>query len=116
MGKDPISGIYLAPWAWDKYSDPLRYETVKSGAIALTQTVAKIMAPLRVTVNCIIPGFIRTTRPSMIEKDRGTELMDEIPLGHLGEISDVLDAVSFLISDSSKYLTGQVLEVAGGID
>jgi len=108
--------LYLAPWAWDKYSDPLRYETVKSGAIALTQTVAKIMAPLRVTVNCIIPGFIRTTRPSMIEKDRGTELMDEIPLGHLGEISDVLDAVSFLISDSSKYLTGQVLEVAGGID
>ena len=108
--------LYLAPWAWDKYSDPLRYETVKSGAIALTQTVAKIMAPLRVTVNCIIPGFIRTTRPSMIEKDRGTELMDEIPLGHLGEISDVLDAVSFLISDSSKYLTGQVFEVAGGID
>ena len=108
--------LYLAPWAWDKYSDPLRYETVKSGAIALTQTVAKIMAPLRVTVNCIIPGFIRTTRPSMIEKDRGTELMDEIPLGHLGEISDVLDAVSFLISDSSKYLTGQVLEVAGGMD
>lgn len=108
--------LYLAPWAWDKYSDPLRYETVKSGAIALTQTVAKIMAPLRVTVNCIIPGFIRTTRPSMIEKDRGTELMDEIPLGHLGEISDVLDAVSFLITDSSKYLTGQVLEVAGGIN
>ena len=108
--------LYLAPWAWDKYSDPLRYETVKSGAIALTQTVAKIMAPLRVTVNCIIPGFIRTTRPSMIEKDRGTELMDEIPLGHLGEISDVLDAVSFLITDSSKYLTGQVFEVAGGID
>jgi len=108
--------LYLAPWAWDKYADPLRYETVKSGAIALTQTMTKIMAPLRVTVNCIIPGFISTTRPSMIEKDRGTELMDEIPLGYLGEISDVLEAVSFLISDSSKYLTGQVLKVAGGIN
>jgi NAD(P)-dependent dehydrogenase (short-subunit alcohol dehydrogenase family)/AcrR family transcriptional regulator len=108
--------LYLAPWAWDRYADPLRYETVKRGAITLTQTMAKIMAPSRVTVNCIIPGFIRTIRPSMIEKDLGVELMGEIPLGYLGEISNVLTAVSFLISDSSEYLTGQVLEVAGGIN
>jgi len=108
--------LYLAPWAWDKYADPLRYETVKSGAIALTKTMAKIMAPSRVTVTCIIPGFIRTTRSSKIEKDREAELMGKIPFGDLGEISDVLKAVSFLISDSSKYLTGQVLEIAGGIN
>jgi len=108
--------LYLAPWAWDRYADPLRYETVKSGTIALTQTMAKIMAPLRVTVNCIIPGFIGGIRSSKIEKDRGAESVVKIPFGYLGEISDVLTAVSFLISDSSKYLTGQVLEVAGGID
>jgi len=104
--------LYLAPWAWDKYADPLRYETVKSGAIALTQTMAKIMVPLGVTVNCIIPGFINTIRSSKIKKDRGTESMGKIPFGYICEISDVFTAVSFLISDSSKYLTGQMLEVA----
>ena len=108
--------LYLAPWAWDKYADPLRYEIVKSGAIALTRTMSKIMAPSKINVNCIIPGFIGTIRPSMIEKDRGAELMGKIPFGYLGEVHDVLGAVSFLISDSSKYLTGQMLEVAGGID
>ena len=108
--------LYLAPWSWDKYADPLRYETVKSGVIALTQTMAKIMAPLRVTVNCIIPGFIRTIRPSKIEKDREDESMDKIHFGYLCEIPDILNAVSFIISDSSKYMTSQILKVAGGIN
>jgi len=107
--------VYLAPWAWDKYADPFRYEAVKAGTIALTKNMSNIMAPSKINVNCIIPGFIRAIRPSKIEKEQGAGLMGKIPFGYLGEIPDVLEAVSFLISGTSKYLTGQVLEVSGGI-
>lgn len=107
--------LYLAPWAWDKFVDPLRYETVKAGAEALTKGMAQEMSGVSVNVNCIIPGFIGGVRPLGIEKKMSSRATEEIPMGYLGEISDVLDAVWFLISDKSKYLTGQVLRVSGGM-
>lgn len=106
--------LYLAPWAWDKFVDPLRYETVKAGAEALTKGMAQQMSDVSVNVNCIIPGFIGGVRPLNIEKKMSSLATEEIPMGYLGEISDVLDAVWFLISDKSKYVTGQVLRVTGG--
>ncbi|MBW1780906.1 MAG: SDR family oxidoreductase [Deltaproteobacteria bacterium] len=107
--------LYLAPWAWDKFVDPLRYETVKACAEALTREMAQAMSDASVNVNCIIPGFIGGVRPLNIEKKMSSLATEETPMGYLGEISDVLDAVWFLISDKSKYVTGQVLRVTGGI-
>lgn len=107
--------LYLAPWAWDKYLDPIRYQTIKAGAAVLTEAMAREMSDISVNVNCIIPGFIRGVRPSSMEKKMSSRATREIPMGYLGEISDVLDAVWFLISDRSKYVTGQVLRVSGGM-
>ena len=108
--------LFLAPWAWDRYADPLQYETIKACTVTHTKIMAKRMAAKRINVNCIVPGFIGGRKPLTIEKEKGSELINYIPLGCLGEIPDVMEAVYFLISDSSKYLTGQVLEVAGGVD
>ncbi len=107
--------LYLAPWAWDKFVDPLRYEMVKAGAEALTRGMAQEMSGVSVNVNCIIPGFIGGVRPLSVEKKMSSRSTEEIPMGYLGEISDVLEAVWFLISDKSKYITGQVLKVSGGM-
>jgi AcrR family transcriptional regulator/NAD(P)-dependent dehydrogenase (short-subunit alcohol dehydrogenase family) len=108
--------IYLAPWAWDRYADALSYETAKASAIALTLASAKDVAGFQVNVNCIVPGFIRTIRPSRIQKDLADQLIKEIPAARMGELSDVTNALLFLVGDSSKYITGQVLKCNGGAD
>ena len=107
--------LYLAPWAWDKFVDPLRYATVKAGVEALTKGMAQRLSDLSINVNCIIPGFIGGVRPTRIETTMLSHAIDETPMGHLGEISDVLNVVWFLISDKSKFLTGHVLKVSGGL-
>jgi AcrR family transcriptional regulator/NAD(P)-dependent dehydrogenase (short-subunit alcohol dehydrogenase family) len=107
--------LYLAPWAWDKYLDSVRYQTIKAGLETLTEAMARNMCDVPVNVNCIIPGFIGGVRPSGVEKKMSPLATEEIPLGYLGEISDILDAVWFLVSVKSKYITGQVLSVSGGM-
>jgi len=108
--------IYIAPCAWYKYSDPLRYEIVKSGTISLSKIMAKEMAGLKINVNCIVPGFIQIESFKDFEKEKGVEFLQDIPMGYLGDIGDVVEAVSFLVSDTSRYVTGQTISVAGGID
>jgi len=107
--------LYLAPWAWDKFLDPIRYQTVRAGTEVLTKTMAQGMSDVSVNVNCIVPGFIGGVRPLSIEKEMSSRATEEIPFGYVGEITDVLDAVWFFISDRSKYVTGQVLGVSGGM-
>jgi NAD(P)-dependent dehydrogenase (short-subunit alcohol dehydrogenase family) len=108
--------LYVAPWSWDKHLAPVRYETVKAGTIALTQTLAKRLAAARINVNCIVPGYIGGIKNLNIQKMETSELLEEIPMRFLGELPDVVETARFLISDSSKYLTGQVIEVAGGLN
>ena len=107
--------LYLAPWAWDNHADPLRYRTVKAGTIALTRALASRLADSRINVNCIAPGYIGGVKYSDATRRKIPEIEDHIPMGHLGEMSDIVETTYFLLSDSSKYLTGQVLEIAGGI-
>ena len=108
--------LYLAPWAWNRDINPLRYQTVKSATVALTEALANTLAPSRINVNCIIPGFIGSIRPTRLEADEAQGLADKIPMGYFGEIPDIADALYFLISDASKYVTGQVLQVSGGLN
>ena len=107
--------LYLAPWAWNKKINPLQYETAKSAIVSLTKALSQALAPSRINVNCIIPGFIGSIRPTRLEADEALDLIDRIPMGYLGEIPDIADSVYFLISDASKYVTGQALEVSGGL-
>lgn len=107
--------VFIAPWAWDKYAAPIRFETVRAGTMALSRAMSTELAGFGVNVNCIVPGYIRAVRPLKIEKALRHELAREIPSGRLGEIYDVTDAMLFLIRDASKYLTGQALNVSGGL-
>lgn len=113
---DRASGriVFIAPWAWDQYASPIRFETLRAGTEALSRAMATGLAGSGVNVNCIVPGYIRAVRPLKIEKAMKHEVVDEIPAGRLGEIYDVIDAMLFLIGDSSKYLTGQTLNITGG--
>jgi len=91
------------------------YCASKAGLLGLTKSVAKELARRNVTVNAITPGFIVTDMTEdMTDKARET-LMEQIPLGRLGAAEDIANAVIFLASDQSAYITGQVLGVNGGM-
>ncbi|MGC8659695.1 MAG: SDR family oxidoreductase, partial [Desulfomonilaceae bacterium] len=108
--------IYLAPWAWDRCVDPLSYDVCKASVIALTTACARQVARFQVNVNCIVPGFIKTIRPSALQKDLCDQLTKEIPVERMGELSDITNAVSYLAGDLSKYVTGQAIRCDGGFD
>jgi 3-oxoacyl-[acyl-carrier protein] reductase len=93
----------------------VNYSASKAGLLGLTKSVARELARRNVTVNAVTPGFIVS---EMTEKmtDKAREAMaEQIPLGRLGEAEDVANAVLFLASDQSSYITGQVLGVNGGM-
>lgn len=107
--------VYLAPWAWDKDLDPVGFQVAEAAIIELTKSISMPLADVSTTVNCIVPGYIGGVRPLKTETERSSEAISNIPMGFIGEISDVLEALNFLISDKSKYVTGQVLRVTGGM-
>jgi NAD(P)-dependent dehydrogenase (short-subunit alcohol dehydrogenase family) len=107
--------VYIAPWSWDQFQDPIRFESVKAGVFALTKALADQLAKQEINVNCVVPGFIKNRRPSKLEKQVGADVQTKIPKGVMGEIFDVIEAVFFLLSDSARYITGQVINVSGGL-
>lgn len=90
------------------------YSAAKAGMIGLTKASAKELAYLGVRVNAIQPGLIRTTMTESLRKDIWEKKLAEIPMGRAAEPSEVASAALFLASDMSSYITGTVLEVAGG--
>jgi len=91
------------------------YAASKAGIIALTKSVAKELAPRGVTVNAIAPGFIKTEMTAKLPDDIQKKMLSGIPLGRFGEPKDVADLVLFLSSESSSYITGQVVQIDGGM-
>ncbi len=91
------------------------YSASKAGVIGLTKTSAKEFAPRGVRVNAVAPGYIRTAMTDKLNDEQRQKMQALIPLGELGTPADVADAVAFLASDAAKYITGQVLNVCGGM-
>lgn len=91
------------------------YAASKGGVIALTKSAAKEFAPRNINVNAVAPGFIQTAMTEVLNDDVKNKMMERIPLQRLGTTKDVADAVLFLVSDASSYITGQVLVVDGGM-
>lgn len=91
------------------------YSASKAGIIGLTKTVAKEFAPRGVTANAIAPGFIRTAMTDALTEEQKQAMYKLIPLGKLGETEDIANAVSFLVSDKARYITGEVIRVDGGM-
>ncbi len=106
--------VYLAPMAWDKYGSPLNYEIARAGSAALTKSMAKRLAPSRITVNCVVPGFVSGVYPPDLEREKAPEIMNTVPFKGLGDVQDVLEAISYLISEAAKHVTGQILDISGG--
>ncbi|MEX2155244.1 MAG: 3-oxoacyl-[acyl-carrier-protein] reductase [Gemmatimonadales bacterium] len=91
------------------------YSASKAGMIGFTKSVAKELASRNVLVNAVAPGYIDTELTRGISAEAKKYLLDNIPLGRLGQGPDIAGAVLFLASDLASYITGQVLVVDGGM-
>lgn len=91
------------------------YAASKAGIIALTQTLAKEFANKGITVNAIAPGFIETSMLRSIPKEIMDKILAQIPLGRLGKTSEIAGAVAYLVSEDGDYITGQVIDINGGL-
>ncbi|MDP2912822.1 MAG: SDR family oxidoreductase, partial [Candidatus Omnitrophota bacterium] len=91
------------------------YAASKAGLIALTKTVAKELASRNVRANAIAPGFIQTAMTAKLSDEVKLEMMKYVPLGKFGTVQDVANLALFLVSDDSTYITGQVVQVDGGM-
>lgn len=94
----------------------LNYSASKAGLIGLTKTLAKEMASRNLRVNAVAPGFIETDMTEALPEEVKEELISQIPLKSLGSAEDVAEMVVFLASDKTKYITGQVISVDGGMN
>jgi 3-oxoacyl-[acyl-carrier protein] reductase len=91
------------------------YAAAKAGILGLTKTTAKEVGTRGITVNAIAPGFITTDMTAKIPEEFQKKLLELIPLQNFGIPEDVADAVCFLASDAARYITGQTLQVDGGM-
>lgn len=92
------------------------YAATKAGLIGLTKAMARELAPRGVTVNAIAPGYIETDMTaSELPEDKKAELLAQIPLGRIGQPSDISNIIAFLAGPEGGYITGQVMRVNGGM-
>lgn len=91
------------------------YAASKGGLIAFTKTVAKELASRNVRANAIAPGFIQTDMTAKLSDEIKGEMLKFVPLGKFGTVHDVANLALFLASDDSAYITGQVVQVDGGM-
>ncbi len=93
----------------------INYSASKAGIIGLTKTLAKEYASRGITVNAVAPGFIQTAMTDVLPENVKEEMRKMIPLRRFGSVEDVINAVIFLASPDSGYITGQVIHVNGGM-
>ncbi len=91
------------------------YSASKGGVNAMTKAFAKEGAPRAIRFNAVTPGFIRTDMTDALKQEVKDEYTKNIPLKRFGESKEVADAVAFLLSDHSTYITGDILKVNGGL-
>ncbi len=91
------------------------YAASKAGLIGYTKSLAKELGPKKVRVNAIAPGFIETEMTHSLAENAKEEYMKEIPMKEFGQTNDVANLVLFLLSSASKYITGEVIKVDGGL-
>ncbi|PDH27403.1 MAG: 3-oxoacyl-ACP reductase [Puniceicoccaceae bacterium MED-G32] len=91
------------------------YSAAKAGIIGLSKSLAKEFAARNVTVNVVAPGFIETDMTSILSEEQKTSILGVIPMKRMGKASDIANITTFLASDKSDYITGQVFTVDGGM-
>ena len=91
------------------------YASAKAGLIGFTKTVAREMASRNITCNAVAPGFVPTDLTNALLKQMEQTILKQIPLGRFGSVDDVANAIAFLVSEEASYITGQVLQIDGGM-
>lgn len=91
------------------------YSASKAGIIGFTKTMALELASRGIRVNAIAPGFIETDMTDVLKEEVKMEILNKIPLGNLGKPEDIANLVLFLVSSNADYITGQVINIDGGM-
>ena len=93
----------------------VNYSASKAGLMGMTKSIARELAGKQVTANCVAPGFITTDMTDVLPPQIKEKVLELIPLRRFGNVADIAAIVSFLASDKSGYITGQVIAVDGGM-
>jgi 3-oxoacyl-[acyl-carrier protein] reductase len=91
------------------------YSASKAGMIGLTKAIAKEVSSRKITVNALAPGLIETEMASEMNDEYREKILAQIPLGRLGTSQEIAEIACFMLSDSAKYMTGQVIQPNGGL-
>jgi len=91
------------------------YAAAKAGIIGFSKSLAREIGSRNITVNVVAPGFIDTDMTRVLPEDQRNVMLQQVPLGRLGEGDDIANAVVFLASPAAAYVTGETLHVNGGM-
>jgi len=91
------------------------YAAAKAGMVGFSKSLAREVGSRNITVNCVAPGFIETDMTRALAGEQVKKLVENVPLGRLGRVDDVAQAVAFLCSPAAAYITGATLHVNGGM-
>ena len=91
------------------------YAASKGGVIAFTKSIAKELASRNIRVNAVAPGFIASKMTDALSEEVKQKMLDVIPLARFGQPDDVANVVSFLAGEESRYITGVVINISGGM-
>ncbi|MEO7744574.1 MAG: 3-oxoacyl-ACP reductase FabG [Usitatibacter sp.] len=91
------------------------YAAAKAGMVGFSKSLAREVGSRSITVNCVAPGFIETDMTRALSEDQTKKLLENVPLGRLGKVDDVAQAVLFLCSPAAAYVSGATLHVNGGM-
>jgi len=91
------------------------YVAAKAGMVGFSKALAREVGSRNITVNCVAPGFIETDMTKGLSEERVNKLVENVPLGRLGQVSDIAEAVLFLASSGAGYITGNTIHVNGGM-
>ena len=99
------------------YGNPgqVNYSASKAAIIGMTKTVAKELGSRNITCNAVAPGFIHTPMTDKLTEEQRNKMLSQIAMKRYGEPEEIAGVVSFLASEDSSYVTGQVIEIAGGL-
>jgi 3-oxoacyl-[acyl-carrier protein] reductase len=93
----------------------VNYSSTKAALVGFTKSLAREVGVRGVTVNLVAPGFIDTAMTQKLNEEQQATIIQQVPLGRMGSVEDIANAVAFLSSEQAAYITGTVLHVNGGM-